>query len=120
MKKLLLLIVGLGFIVYVLPYILRGDLDRFNPFFEQKYVYAVAEGYGIPDPNYKKRYIYKLKGVDDLGKEKEYTVGVNTSIDFLEKTYLRITVQGRHVFTYVKVSEKEIPEKAKEKLNINI
>ncbi|MBE5107014.1 YxeA family protein [Bacillus thuringiensis] len=118
MKKLLLLILGLGFIVYVLPYILRGDFDRFNPFLEQKYVYAVAKGYGVPDQYHKGRYIYKLKGVDESGKENEYTVGVNTPNDFIEKTYLRIAVQGRHVFSYKKVLEKEIPEKAKEKLNV--
>ncbi|MGE0979158.1 YxeA family protein [Bacillus cereus] len=118
MKKLLLLILALGFIVYVLPYILRGDLDRFNPFFEQKYVYAVAKGYGLPDHYHKGRYIYKLQGIDESGKEDEYTVGVNTPNDFIEKTYLKIDVQGRHVFSYEEVSVKEIPEKVKKKLNI--
>ncbi|MDA1675379.1 YxeA family protein [Bacillus cereus group sp. TH152-1LC] len=118
MKKLLLLIIGLGFIVYVLPFILRGDLDRANPFFEKKYVYAVAEGYGIPNSLQKGRYLYVLNGVDESGKEKEYEVGVGTPNDFIRKTYLRITVQGRYVFSFEKVLEKEIPEKAKKKLNI--
>lgn len=118
MKKLLLLIIGLGFIVYVLPYILRGDLDRFNPFLEQKYVYAMAKGHGIPDQNYKGRYIYKLKGVDESGQENEYTVGVNSPNDFIKKTYLKISVQGRHVFSYEKILEKEIPEKVRKNLNV--
>ncbi|KAA0780970.1 YxeA family protein [Bacillus sp. TE8-1] len=118
MKKILILILGLGFIVYILPYILRGELDRFNPFFEHKYVYAVAKGYGLPDHYYKGRYIYELKGVDESGKEMEYKVGVNTPNDFITKTYLRIDVQGRYVFSYKKISKKEIPEKAKERLKI--
>ncbi|MFS8352574.1 YxeA family protein [Bacillus nitratireducens] len=118
MKKPILVVLGLALMIYMLPYIVRGDLDRLNPFFEQKYVYAVAKGYGLPDHDYEGRYFYKLKGADESGKNMEYIVGVNTPNDFISKTYLRIDVRGKHVFSYDVVSEKDIPEKAKTVLSI--
>ena len=56
---------------YILTtFILRGDLDRFNPIAEEKNVYAVAKGYGVPDYHHKGRAMYSLKGVDELSNEK--------------------------------------------------
>lgn len=36
MKKFVICIVGIGLPIYLLPFILRGDLDRFNPIAEEK------------------------------------------------------------------------------------
>lgn len=36
MKKFVLYIIGIGLPIYLLPFILRGDLDRFNPIAEEK------------------------------------------------------------------------------------
>ena len=47
MRKFVICILGIGLPIYLLPFILRGDLDRFNPIAEEKNVYAVAKGYGV-------------------------------------------------------------------------
>lgn len=44
MKKFVLCILGIGLPIYLLPFILRGDFDRFNPIAEEKNVYAIAKG----------------------------------------------------------------------------
>ena len=38
MKKFVICIIGIGLPIYLLPFILRGDLDRFNPIAEEKYM----------------------------------------------------------------------------------
>ncbi|HDR8180839.1 TPA: YxeA family protein [Bacillus thuringiensis] len=120
MKKFLLCIIGIGLLIYLLPFMLRGDLDIFNPLAEEKNVYAVAEGYGVPDYHTNRRAMYSLKGVDESGNEEEYTVGTNTPNDFIRKTYLRIHVKGRYVYSYDVISEKDIPEKIRGKLEIEV
>ncbi len=42
MKKFILCIIGIGLLIYLLPFMLRGDLDILNPLAEEKNVYAVA------------------------------------------------------------------------------
>ncbi|QUG84685.1 YxeA family protein [Bacillus nitratireducens] len=118
MKKLVLCIIGISLLIYLLPFMLRGNLDRFNPLAEEKNVYAVAEGYGVPDYHTNGRAMYSLKGVDESGNEEEYTVGTNTPNDFIRKTYLRIHVKGRYVYSYDVISEKDIPEKIRRKLKV--
>ncbi|PFB75575.1 hypothetical protein CN286_23890 [Bacillus anthracis] len=120
MKKLLLCILGIGLLIYLLPFLLRGDLGRFNPLAEEKNVYAVAEGYGIPDYHNEGRAMYLLKGIDESGNKEEYTVETDTPNDFIRKTYLKIHVKGRYVFSYEVISEKDVPEKIKEKLEIKV
>ncbi|KMP94814.1 hypothetical protein TU65_13240 [Bacillus wiedmannii] len=118
MKKFIICIIGIGLPIYLLPFILRGDLDRFNPIAEEKNVYAVAQGYGIPDYHYKGRAIYLLKGVDELSNEKEYKVGTNTPNDFIRKTYLKIHVKGKYVYSYDLIAEKDIPGKIRGQLEM--
>ncbi|WP_242251376.1 YxeA family protein [Bacillus cereus group sp. BfR-BA-01379] len=118
MKKLLLCILGIGLLIYLLPFLLRGDLDRFNPLAEEKNVYAVAKGYGVPDYHNEGRAIYSLKGIDESGDKEKYAVGTNTPNDFIRKTYLKIHVKGRYVYSYEVISEKDIPEKIRGQLNI--
>ncbi|HDR4424050.1 TPA: YxeA family protein [Bacillus cereus] len=118
MKKFVLCILGIGLLVYLLPFLLRGNLDRFNPLAEEKNVYAVAEGYGVPDYHNEGRAMYSLKGMDESGNKEEYTVGTNTPNDFVRKTYLKIHVKGRYVYSYEVISEKDIPEKIRGQLKI--
>ncbi|PEJ67892.1 YxeA family protein [Bacillus wiedmannii] len=118
MKKFVICILGIGLPIYLLPFILRGDLDRFNPIAEEKNVYAVAKGYGVPDYHHKGRAMYSLKGVDELSNEKEYKVETNTPNDFRRKTYLKIHVKGKYVYSYDVISEKDIPEKIRGQLEI--
>ncbi|MGE6548956.1 YxeA family protein [Bacillus mycoides] len=118
MKKFLLCIIGISLPIYLLPFILRGDLDRFNPIAEEKNVYAIAKGYGVPDYNHKGRAMYSLKGVDEARNENKYTVGTNTPNDFIRKTYLKIHVKGKYVYSYDVISEKDIPEKIRVQLEI--
>ncbi len=44
MKKFILCILGIGLPIYILPFILRGDLDRFNPIAEEKKCIRHCEG----------------------------------------------------------------------------
>ncbi|MDA1774246.1 YxeA family protein [Bacillus cereus] len=118
MKKFVICILGIGIPIYLLPFILRGDLDRFNPIAEEKNVYVVAEGYGVPDYHTNGRAMYSLKGVDESGNEEEYIVGTNTPNDFIRKTYLKIRVKGKYVYSYEVISEKDIPEKIKGQLEL--
>ncbi|AXY09245.1 hypothetical protein CUC43_21775 [Bacillus thuringiensis LM1212] len=119
MKKFILCIIGISLLIYLLPFMLRGDLDRFNSIAEGKNVYAVAEGYGVPDYHTNGRAMYSLKGIDESGNEEEYTVGTNTPNDFIRKTYLKIHVKGRYVYSYKSISEKDIPEKIRGQLIVN-
>ncbi|PFM63720.1 hypothetical protein COJ48_14215 [Bacillus cereus] len=116
MKKFALCIIGISLPIYLLPFMLRGDLDRFNPIAEDKNVYAIAKGYDVPDYNHNGRAMYSLKCVDESRNEKEYTVGTNTPNDFIRKTYLKIHVKGKYVYSYEVISEKDIPEKIKGQL----
>ncbi|EOO18357.1 YxeA family protein [Bacillus cereus] len=118
MKKFSLFIIGISLPIYLLPFILRGDLDRFNPIAEEKNVYAIAKGYGVPDYHHKGRAMYSLKGVDEARNENKYTVGTNTPNDFIRKTYLKIHVKGKYVYSYDVISEKDIPEKIRGQLEI--
>ncbi|GAB6477779.1 hypothetical protein B4087_3232 [Bacillus cereus] len=36
MKKFILCIIGIGLLIYLLPFMLRGDLDILNPLAEEK------------------------------------------------------------------------------------
>lgn len=36
MKKFIICIIAIGIPIYLLPFILRGDLDRFNPILKKK------------------------------------------------------------------------------------
>ncbi|MBJ8107026.1 MULTISPECIES: YxeA family protein [Bacillus cereus group] len=118
MKKFVICIIGISLPIYLLPFILRGDLDRFNPIAEEKNIYAVAKGYGVPDYHHKGRAMYSLTGVDELRNEKENTVGTNTPNDFIRKTYLKIHVKGKYVYSYDAISEKDIPEGIRKQLEI--
>ncbi|MES5918841.1 YxeA family protein [Bacillus cereus group sp. RP37] len=118
MKKFVICIVGICLPIYLLPFILRGDLDRFNPIAEEKNVYAIAKGYGVPDYHHKGRAMYSLNGVDELRNEREYKVGTNTPNDFIRKTYLKIHVKGKYVYSYDIITEEDIPEKIRGRLEI--
>ncbi len=62
--------------------------------------------------------MYALKGVDELNNEKEYKVGTNTPNDFIRKTFLKIHVKGKYVYSYDIIAEKDIPEKIRDQLKI--
>ena len=64
--------------------------------------------------------MYSLKAVDELSNEKEYTVGTNTPNDFIRKTYLKIHVKGKYVYSYDIISKEDIPEKIRGQLEIAI
>ncbi|MGR5869464.1 YxeA family protein [Bacillus pacificus] len=120
MKKFIICIIGIGLPIYLLPFILRGDLDRFNPIAEEKMYTPFAKGYGIPDYHHQGRAVYSLKGVDELSNETEYKVGTNTPNDFIRKTYLKIHVKGKYVYSYDIIAEEDIPEKIRGKLKIEV
>lgn len=116
MKKVLIAITGLIVMgVGLLAYIGEENRDRFNPLIHEKDVYVLTKGIGKPDPSFPKRYIYMLNGVDESGNEDVIKVG-SASKDLTENRYLKVHVKGKYVFKFEEVQEKEVPEKAKEKL----
>ncbi len=60
--------------------------------------------------------MYSLKGVDELSNETEYKVGTNTPNDFIRKTYLKIHVKGKYVYSYDIIAEEDIPRENKREI----
>ncbi|MGG2063618.1 YxeA family protein [Bacillus sp. S14(2024)] len=120
MKKILLgiigLIIGLGAFMIVGTGNADENIDRLNPFVKEKVVYVLTKGEGKPDPGYPGRYMYILNGVDESGQEGEVKVGTAAKDEFQENTYLKLRAKGKYVFEFKEVQEKDVPEKAKEKL----
>ncbi|HDR7760650.1 YxeA family protein [Bacillus cereus] len=117
MKKTLIAVSGLIVMVGgVFTYIGEENRDRFNPMIEENDVYVLTKGEAEPDPEYAgKRYMYKLNGVDESGNEEQIKVGLAGKDEYVD-SYLKVHVKGKYVFQFEEVQEKEIPEKAKEKL----
>lgn len=119
MKKFILCIIGIGLLYTYSLHVTRGSRHIKSTCWREN-VYAVAEGYGVPDYHTNGRAMYSLKGIDESGNEEEYTVGTNTPNDFIRKTYLRIHVKGKYVYSYEAISEKDIPEKIRKQLEVEI
>ena len=117
MRKFVICILGIGLPIYLLPFILRGDLDRFNPIAEEKCI-CRCERIWCSGLSSKGKAMYSLKAVDELSNEKEYNVGTNTPNDFIRKTYLKIHVKGKYVYSYDIISKEDIPEKIRGQLEI--
>ena len=60
--------------------------------------------------------MYALKGVDELNNEKN--IKERTPHDFIRKTFLKIHVKGKYVYSYDIIAEKDIPEKIRDQLKI--
>lgn len=45
-------------------------------------------------------------------------MGTNTPNDFIRKTFLKIHVKGKYVYSYDIIAEKDIPEKIRDQLKI--
>ncbi|PHA25530.1 hypothetical protein COI69_09180 [Bacillus cereus] len=105
-------VVGGGLLTYM-----GGEtVDRFNPLVKEKDVYVLTKGEAKPDPKHNgRRYFYELNGVDTSGNENTVKLGVSKK-DGYSDSYLKAHVKGKYVYEFEKVQEKDIPEKAKEKL----
>lgn len=118
MKKIIIgvasiLTIGAGFVF------ISGidDLDRFSPFTKEKDVYVLSKGLGVPSPEHNgKKYTYELNGVDQSGEEEKINILTDTKDSLGEEKYFKVHVKGRYVFQYDHIKEKDVPEKAKEKL----
>ncbi|MCU4991516.1 YxeA family protein [Bacillus cereus] len=119
MKKIIIgtvavITIGLG----VLICNKNGDLDRFNPFEQEKDVYVLSKTDGTPDASHSgRKYKYLLNGVDASGKENEIKVTTDTKDSLGKNQYFKVSVKGQYVFKYEEVQDQDVPEKAKEKLN---
>ena len=68
-EKFVICILGIGLPIYLLPFILRGDLDRFNPIAEEKCI-CRCERIWCSGLSSKGKAMYSLKAVDELSNEK--------------------------------------------------
>ena len=93
------------------------DLDRFNPIAEEKCICRCERIWCSGLSSKRKSYVL-TKAVDELSNEKEYNVGTNTPNDFIRKTYLKIHVKGKYVYSYDIISKEDIPEKIRGQLEI--
>ncbi|PKR85696.1 YxeA family protein [Heyndrickxia camelliae] len=108
---LVVIIMGVG--VFFL--IGKENRDRFNPFIKEKDVYVLVNKEGKPDPDFEHRYMFLLDGVDESEKVEE--IKVTSSVkNFPKNSYLKVHVKGKYVFEYEIVTEKDVPEKARETL----
>ncbi|WP_219375406.1 YxeA family protein [Bacillus mycoides] len=117
MKKTLIAISGLVVVGGGLLTYMGGEtIDRFNPLVKEKDVYVLTKGEAKPDPEHDgKRYFYMLDGVDESGNKNTIKVGMAGKDKYVD-SYLKVHVKGKYVYEFEKVQEKEVPEKAKEKL----
>ncbi|MFY2307191.1 YxeA family protein [Lysinibacillus fusiformis] len=117
MKKLIigtLVIIVLG--ASALAYIGEEYRDRFNPFVSEKTVYALVNEDGSPDEDFPRRYAFVLDTVDSTGVTEEIKL-TSSEKSFSENTYLEIYTKGKYVYNFKIIEEKDVPEKAKNKLN---
>jgi len=61
-------------------------------------------------------YDYTMKGFDKDGKEKTFTFSANK--DLRKQAYLLVYLKGEEVKSYKEVQANELPEKAKQKLEV--
>ncbi|MHA4412039.1 YxeA family protein [Bacillus cereus] len=119
MKELLFKIIG-GIVVLIigfwgLTFTENEIIDRFNPLVVEKDVYALTKGPAESDPDFPKRFMYVLNGVDESGKEKVIKVGVAGQTEY-QDTYIKVRAKGNYVSIFEEVQESKVPEKAKDKL----
>lgn len=111
---LVVVVLGMG----ALSLIGKDNRDRFNPFIEEKDVYALIDKEGETDPNFEHRYMFMVDGVDNSGKVKE--IKITSSVkDFYEKIYVKVHVKGTYVYDYEEIPEESVPEKAIKELGSN-
>ncbi|EJV84190.1 MULTISPECIES: YxeA family protein [Bacillus] len=119
MKELLFKIAGVIVVLIIafwgLTFTENEIIDRYNPLVKEKDVYALTKGPAEPDPDYPRRFMYMLNGVDESGNESEIKVGIAGQTEY-QDTYIKVRVKGSHVFSLEEVKESDIPEKAKEKI----
>lgn len=116
MKKLIPILM----VILIVPMVLTGCSDRYNPFASKTYYYVIIEGEGTPQKDDNGEVMesreYKLPAYDKEGKEKIITF---TGIQQLrEGAFLKLTLKGESVKTYEEVQKEDIPKEAIEKMNI--
>lgn len=121
MKELLFKIAGVVVVLIIvcwgLTFTENEIIDRYNPLVIEKDVYALTKGPADPDPDpdYPRRFMYMLNGVDESGKESVIRVGITGPHEY-QDTYIKVRVKGGYVFSLEEVKESDVPEKAKEKI----
>ncbi|HFK1530196.1 TPA: YxeA family protein [Bacillus cereus] len=117
MKELLFKIAGVVVVLIIvcwgLTFTENEIIDRYNPLVIEKDVYALTKG--PADPDYPRRFMYMLNGVDESGKESVIRVGITGPHEY-QDTYIKVRVKGGYVFSLEEVKESDVPEKAKEKI----
>jgi len=119
MKELLFKIAGVVVVLIIvcsgLTFTENEIIDRYNPLVIEKDVYALTKEPSEPDPDYPRRFMYMLNGVDESGKESVIKVGITGQHEY-QDTYMKVRVKGGYVFSLEEVKESDVPEKAKEKI----
>ena len=107
MKKIIPLLIIVGLIVAVsagLYATFKGDLDRFNPFYEEEHVYVMITEAGKEDEG---RYYYRLTGYNEEGKQRK--VRFSASVDLEQGTYLKLLVKGSYTKSWESITEEQLP-----------
>jgi uncharacterized protein (TIGR01655 family) len=116
MKKLIPILMA----ILIVPMVLTGCNDRYNPFASKTYYYVIIKGEGTSQKDDNGKVMesreYELPAYDKEGKEKVITF---TGMQQLrEGAFLKLTLKGESVKTYEEVQKEDIPKAAAEKLDI--
>ena len=116
MKKLIPILLA----ILIIPVLLTGCNDRYNPFARKTYYYVVIKGEGTPkedgEGNITEFIEYKLPVYNKEGKEKIITFTGSTHLR--EGTFLKIILKNESVKAYKEIEKENVPKGALEKMNI--
>lgn len=104
MKKAIALLVITVVAVAGLYVFFKEDLDRFNPLYEEEYVYVMINKPAEPD---NRRFKYQLSGYNEEGKERK--VRFSASVDLEQGTYLKVLAKGAFTKSWESVKEEDLP-----------
>lgn len=104
MKKLFITLTILVVVISSFYLFNRKDLDRFNPFIKQEYVYVQLNE--APE-NINGRYQYKLTGANESGKIKSVIFTTSTILD--PSTYVKVLTKGLYTESYQIIEADDVP-----------
>ncbi|WP_020617847.1 YxeA family protein [Paenibacillus daejeonensis] len=107
MKKVIILVAVFGLVIVAAAGFyaaFKEDFDRFNPLYEEEYVYVMINEPAKEDEN---RYHYQLTGYNEVGKQRK--VRFSASVDLEQGTYLKLLAKGSYTKSWESITEEQLP-----------
>lgn len=107
-KTIILSILSISLLICVFTYVtFRKDIDQFNPFYKQEYVYASVNKPATTEGKYI-RYRYHLTGYNAQGQDKKITFSSSTELE--PGSYVKVLAKGAYTKEWTKIKKDEIPD----------